>query len=381
MTLKNHPLIKNGAITLEQQRKNTLHTRRMIKGAIKMLKDILCDQDIAPFLDDDFRRQLEVTGESLIDYLEAKKDLSQCRNRLLHKLEKVMKSMNMEINEKSKEPVVNTKVSNAIQALSNQTVDEIIKENPVYESKSIQAILIDSIVPPNTPMNLSLRLTPPKEKSSNETKKQQTRPTEPKIPEINIQEEETSKPVEQEPVFSFLEKRPLPKEKSTKSIPIEKEIEKQAEKTTKEDSKETTPQKKIVTSKTSKTRNTPPVKQRSSARLVKKIEIEIKIEQESIIVKKLKEEISTVRSRINTLEITLKDSLKNYLTKLSAEIKTMLNNETKINFFTKLFIEKLFKLLYDKLEVNKESEVKIRSRQFEPKCNGDDDKSTNEKGF
>ena len=68
-----------------------------------------------------------------------------------------------------------------------------------------------------------------------EAKKQQTKPTEPKIPEINIEEEETSKPVEQEPLFSFLEKRPLAKEKPTKSSPVEKEIEKQAKKTTTED--------------------------------------------------------------------------------------------------------------------------------------------------
>ena len=96
------------------------------------------------------------------------------------------------------------------------------------------------------------------------------------------------------------------------------------------------------------------MKQRSSARLAKKIEIETKIEQESIIVNELNEEISTVRSSICTLERTLKDSLKNDKTKLSAEVKTMLNNETKVNFFAKPFILKLFKLVYDKLEVNKE---------------------------
>jgi len=284
-------------------------------------------------------------------------------------------------------------------------VEEIVKENPVFESKSVQAILIDSIVPPNTPMNLSLRLTSPTKlkKSSNEAKKQQTKPTEPKIPEINIQEEETSKPDVEEPVFSFLEKRPLAKEKPTKSSPgVEKEIEKQAEKTptegshgppkeepaektTKEDTQgppkgeeqvekkttednqeapdidpilgyflgcspsstnksKSTPQKKMVTSKTSKTQNTPPVKQRSSARLAKKVEIETKVEQESIIVNELKQEISSVRSSISTLEKGLKVSLKNDLTKLSEEIKTMLNNETK--------------LLHDKLEFNKESELK-----------------------
>ena len=302
----------------------------MMKGAIKMLKDILSDQDIAPFLDDNFRRQLEVTGESLIDYLEAKNDLSQYRNRLLHKLEKVIKSMNMEINKELEQPVENSQFKTIVPAPSNETVEEIAKENPVYESKSVQAILIDSIVPTNTPMNVSLKQTSTQEKSSIETKNIQTKPTEPKIPEINIQEEEASKPVEQDPVFSFLEKRTIPKEKPNKSTPVEKEFEKQAGKTTKEDTEETTLQNKMVTSKTIKTQNTTPVKRRSSIRLAKIAEKEAKVEKESTIVNELKQEISTVGSSINSLVTVLKESLKKYLTKLTAEIKTMLKDETKV---------------------------------------------------
>ena len=63
-----------------------------------MLRDVLCEQEMIGYLDDEYRRQLEVTGEALIDYLEAKNDdAPQYRNRLSHKLEHVMKSMNMEL--------------------------------------------------------------------------------------------------------------------------------------------------------------------------------------------------------------------------------------------------------------------------------------------
>ena len=56
----------------------------MIKGAIKMLRDVLCEQEMIGYLDDEYRRQLEVTGEALIDYLEAKNnDAPQYRNLIV----------------------------------------------------------------------------------------------------------------------------------------------------------------------------------------------------------------------------------------------------------------------------------------------------------
>ena len=70
--------------TAELQRKAALYTRRMIKGAIKMLRDVLCEQEMIGYLDDEYRRQLEVTGEALIDYLEAKNnDAPQYRNLIV----------------------------------------------------------------------------------------------------------------------------------------------------------------------------------------------------------------------------------------------------------------------------------------------------------
>ena len=39
--------------TAELQRKAALYTRRMIKGAIKMLRDVLCEQEMIGYLDDE----------------------------------------------------------------------------------------------------------------------------------------------------------------------------------------------------------------------------------------------------------------------------------------------------------------------------------------
>lgn len=128
----------------------------------------------------EYRRQLEVTGEALIDYLEAKNDdAPQYRNRLSHKLEHVMKSMNMELT-KSIAPVEPVPAATTVVPTDNgdskveQAKQQV--EKPPCVSKSVQAILIDSIVPPNTPLNLSLKVTAPEPEQKEPVKPVETKP-------------------------------------------------------------------------------------------------------------------------------------------------------------------------------------------------------------
>merc|ERR1711892_305647 len=343
--------------TPELQRKAALYTRRMIKGAIKMLKDILCEHEMIGYLDDEYRRQLEVTGEALIDYLEAKNDdAPQYRNRLSHKLEHVMKSMNMELktNIPPVEPVpaatteVLDKGDNQVEQVEEQT------EKPLCESKSVQAILIDSIVPPNTPLNFSLKLVAP------EPKQKDVEPVETKL----VPENKKDSPVEVSPPkltkpaimvdptdYTPFETIEIGNDKKTDPImtTIEKKSKKQAQpeetdltqdidpilgfflgastsKTKKSPKKTASHHQVATTPKPSKTRvNNSPTKRatRSVSRLSKK-QSDHKVLNDSKSVDNLTKEVTAVNKSLSELETTLKMSLKQDLNDLTGEIKKLI---------------------------------------------------------
>ena len=71
--------------------------RKLVKKAVRNLKDLLLDEKNRQVLDDEYRKQLEQTGERLIDYLEAKQEKVTTiqTNRLLDKLSNVMIMMNI----------------------------------------------------------------------------------------------------------------------------------------------------------------------------------------------------------------------------------------------------------------------------------------------
>ena len=350
--------------TPELQRKAALYTRRMIKGAIKMLKDILCEHEMIGYLDDEYRRQLEVTGEALIDYLEAKNDdAPQYRNRLSHKLEHVMKSMNMELttNIPPVEPVPSA-TTEVLDKRDNQVeqVEEQTKEKPLCESKSVQAILIDSIVPPNTPLNLSLKLVAP------EPKQKDVEPVETKL----VPENKKDSPVEVSPPkltkpaimvdptdYTPFETIEIGNDKKTDPImtTIEKKSKKQAQpeetdltqdidpilgfflgaspstSKTNKSPKKTASKQVMTTPKPSKTRvNNSPTKRatRSASRLSKQPSDD-KALVESKSIDSLTKEVTVVKQSLSELETTLKMSLKHDLNDLTGEIKKLIETEIK----------------------------------------------------
>merc|ERR1711892_1207931 len=348
--------------TPELQRKAALYTRRMIKGAIKMLKDILCEHEMIGYLDDEYRRQLEVTGEALIDYLEAKNDdAPQYRNRLSHKLEHVMKSMNMELTTSippvEPVPAATTEVLDKGDKQVEQ-VEEQTKEKPLCESESVQAILIDSIVPPNTPLNLSLKLVAP------ETKQKDVQPVETKL----VPENKRDSPVEVAPPkmtkpaimvdptdYTPFETIEIGNDKKTEPImtTIEKKSKKQAQpeetdltqdidpilgfflgastsKTKKSPKKTASHHQVATTPKPSKTRVNSPTKRapRSASRLSKQPS-DHKVLNDSKSVDNLTKEVTAVNKSLSELETTLKMSLKQDLNDLTGEIKKLIETEIK----------------------------------------------------
>merc|ERR1711892_647520 len=348
--------------TAELQRKATLYTRRMIKGTIKIIKDVLCEQEMIGFLNEEYRRQLEVTGEALIDYLEVKNDdAPQYRNRLSHKLEHVMKSMNMELIT-SKPPVesVPAATSGVLDKGDNQVVAAKEKvDKPLCVSKSVQAILIDSIVPPNTPLNLSLKLVAP------EPKQKDVQPVETEL----VPENKKDSPVEVSPPkltkpaimvdptdYTPFETIEIGNDKKTDPImtTIENKSKKQAQpeetdltqdidpilgfflgastsKTKKSPKKTESHHQVATTPKPSKTRvNNSPTKRatRSASRLSKQPS-DHKMLNDSKSVDNLTKEVTAVNKSLSELETTLKMSLKQDLNDLTGEIKKLIETEIK----------------------------------------------------
>merc|ERR1711892_452814 len=348
--------------TAELQRKATLYTRRMIKGTIKIIKDVLCEQEMIGVLNEEYRRQLEVTGEALIDYLEVKNDdAPQYRNRLSHKLEHVMKSMNMELIT-SKPPVesVPEATSEVLDKGDNQAVQAKKQvDKPLCVSKSVQAILIDSIVPPNTPLSLSLKLVAPEPKQKDvQPVETELVPENEKDSQVEVSPPKMTKPaIMVDPTdYTPFETIEIGNDKKTDPImtTIEKKSKKQAQpeetdltqdidpilgfflgaspSTSKKSPKKTASHHQVATTpKPSKTRvNNSPTKRatRSASRLSKKPS-DHKVLNDSKSVDNLTKEVTAVNKSLSELETTLKMSLKQDLNDLTGEIKKLIETEIK----------------------------------------------------
>ena len=141
--------------SVELARKQVTITRRIIKGAMKTLKDIICEDEINTYLDPGYAKQLENLGDGFIDFLEAQN--YQKGTELSQKLLDVLKLMNIE----PERPVENTQPAETkLIPITREETPQVaeakqpeIQEVPVSASKSVQAVLIDSVIPPNASLN------------------------------------------------------------------------------------------------------------------------------------------------------------------------------------------------------------------------------------